>query len=224
MLSLLKRSPLFARMTEEEISYCLRCSGARAVDYQKGEAVFSMGEQPQKLFILLRGEVIVCRDFADGRRSIITTIAAPGEMFGEVFLFLTNHDYDNAAVVTVDAQILSLPKEYLYHSCEKSCGFHTLLISNMLSILAQKAYFLNQKLGVLSGHTLRQKISRLLLANVDSSGSVTLEMTRDSLAEYLNVARPSLSRELMKMKEEGLLALDGKEIKLLDIEVLQNNL
>ncbi len=45
-------------------------------------------------------------------------------------------------------------------------------------------------------------------------------MNREELADFLNAARPSLSRELMKMQDEGLIAIDRQEIKILDMEAL----
>ncbi len=94
----------------------------------------------------------------------------------------------------------------------------------MLSILAQKAYYLNQKLNILSSNTLRQKISKLLLRNSSKDGNVILKMNREELADFLNVARPSLSRELMKMQEDGLIKIDKNKIKIIDFNEMQNNL
>lgn len=220
----LKKSPLFAHMTEADIESCLKCSGSEIVTFKKDEAIFLTQDEPKKLFILLEGSVAICRDSFSGKRNIITTINQTGELFGEVFLFLDKHEYDNYAIAVSPAKILQMPKDYLYHTCGNNCKYHTLLISNMLSILAQKAYYLNQKLNIVSSHSLRQKIAKILLTNAAPDGNVSMKMNRESLADFLNVARPSLSRELMKMQEDGLIKTDGKKIKIIDFENMQNNL
>ena len=92
----------------------------------------------------------------------------------------------------------------------------------MLSILAQKAYFLNQKVQILSCATLRQKIARILLKNCRPDGKVLLAMNREELADFLNTARPSLSRELMKMQDDGLITIQKRDIFITDFDGLQN--
>ena len=190
--------------------------------YEKEQPLFLQEDIPKKLFVLVEGSVIICRDTAMGKRNVITTISRCGELFGEVFLFLDMNRYDNYSIAVERAKVLQMPKEYLYHGCEKNCQFHTVLISNMLSILANKAYFLNQKLQILYGGSLRQKIARLLLQNAVGDGRVQLKMGREEMADFLNVARPSLSRELMNMQKDGLIGLEGKKIKLIDKEGLQD--
>jgi CRP-like cAMP-binding protein len=203
---------LFAGLSKEEIQGCLTCSKAKIVTYGKKEMIFLQTDPADRLMILLEGTVVVGSDTKDGRRSIVATFDRPGELFGEVFLFLNRRTYDHYAQADTAAKVLQIPKEFLYHPCGKSCDCHSKLISNMLSILAQKAYFLNQRLQIMSCATLRQKIAAALLQNVSIDGKAVLTMTREEFADYLNAARPSVSRELMKMQEEGLLRIHQKNV------------
>jgi CRP-like cAMP-binding protein len=216
----IKKSLLFAEMTQEDIDKCLGCAGAKQIKYNKEEILFTPLDEPQKLYILLEGSITIFKDSASGKRSIITTVEEPGEVFGEVYLFLRKQ-YDYYAVATKPSVILEMPKHFFYYTCPSGCQFHQKLIYNMLSILANKAYYMNQKLQVLSGGSIRKKITKYLLEQVGDQNQVYLKMTREELADFLHIARPSLSRELTKMKEEGLLEAKGKKITLLDIEALE---
>lgn len=218
----LNHCPLFADMTSTDIENCLMCSRSEVVSYGREEIIFHQQDVPKKLYVLLEGSVAVCSDSVSGKRSIVTSFNRPGEMFGEVFLFLSQTEYGHYAQTAEPAKILEMPKEFLYHTCGKSCGYHTKLISNMLTILAQKAYYLNQKLQIMSCATLRQKIAKILLKHSAPDGQVSLPMNREEMADFLNAARPSLSRELMKMQEDGLLRIDKRKIFLTNIEELQN--
>ena len=222
MIEKLATSPLFKGMSLNDIESCLKCSGSSIVNYEKEQHIFMIQDEPNKLFILVEGSINICRDSIDGKRNIITTINVPGDLFGEVFLFIEKNKYENYAVAATNAAVLKMPKEYLYNKCTKNCGFHTLLISNMLSILANKAFFLNQKLNIVSSQTLRQKICKLLLNNASPEGEVLMKMNREELADFLNVARPSLSRELMKMQEDGLIEINKKKILIKDKQKIQN--
>lgn len=224
MLSTLKTCPLFANMTDEDINDCLLCSGSEVINYNKDESIFYQQDEPKYLYILLDGVVDVCSDTVAGKRVIITSINQKGEIFGEVFLFLNHKNYDNYAIAVVPSKVLLIPRSYFYHRCAKNCIYHNLLISNMLSILSQKAFYLNRKLQIMSSSSLRQKISRVLLQHVKEDGMVELGMNREELADFLGVARPSLSRELMDMQKDGLIKTNRKVIQILDQDELQQYL
>jgi CRP-like cAMP-binding protein len=222
MIDKLKGSPLFMGMTESDIERCLKCSGAEVLTYEKEELLFLQSDAPCKLMILLEGAIAICNDSVSGKRSIVTTVNQAGELFGEVFLFLNKHAYDHYAQAVTSSRVLTMPREFFFRTCGKQCTYHAQLISNMLAILAQKAYYLNQKLQIMSCATLRQKITKVLLRNLSNDGRVTLSMNREELADFLNTARPSLSRELMKMQEDGLIQMKKKEILILQLDELQN--
>ena len=209
-------------MTESDIERCLKCSGAEVFTYEKEEILFLQSDAPCKLMILLEGAIAICNDSVSGKRSIVTTVDQAGDLFGEVFLFLNKHEYDHYAQAVTLSKVLTMPRDFFFRTCGKQCTYHAQLISNMLAILAQKAYYLNQKLQIMSCATLRQKITKVLLRNLSDDGRVTLSMNREELADFLNTARPSLSRELMKMQEDGLIQMKKKEIIILQLEELQN--
>jgi len=209
-------------MTESDIERCLKCSGAEVLTYEKEELLFLQSDAPCKLMILLEGAIAICNDSVSGKRSIVTTVNQAGELFGEVFLFLNKQEYDHYAQAVTSSRVLTMPREFFFRTCGEQCTYHAQLISNMLAILAQKAYYLNQKLQIMSCATLRQKITKVLLRNLSNDGRVTLSMNREELADFLNTARPSLSRELMKMQEDGLIQMKKKEILILQLDELQN--
>ena len=86
----------------------------------------------------------------------------------------------------------------------------------MLMSFARNAYALNMRLRILSCPTLRQKIAKMLLVYNDRDMSKPINMTREGLAEFLGVTRPSVSRELMKMHDDGLIEIKGRKIYVLD--------
>jgi CRP-like cAMP-binding protein len=77
---------------------------------------------------------------------------------------------------------------------------------------------LSDKLYFLSFKTIRQKIANYLLKLPAKEGVVTLDRSQNSLAEYFGVTRPSLSRELANMQEEGLIEMERKTIRILNLK------
>lgn len=82
---------------------------------------------------------------------------------------------------------------------------------------------LNERISNLSQDTIRKKIASYLLLEYKKQKSLTiiLPYTRKKMAELLNVPRPSLSRELIKMKEENIIDFNKNEINILDIDILE---
>ena len=216
-----KRSPLFRGIPPEGISACLQCSDSKTTTYQKGEILFHTGDTPQYLFLLLEGCIAICRDSSGGERTMINVFQQSGQLFGEVFLFLQDQPYPCYGVAEQPSKVMEIPKMFFYKPCGKTCDYHTRLIQNTLSLLASKAYFLNQKVRLLSFPTLRQKIIAYLLQQEQANQMITLPMNREQLAGYLGVTRPSLSRELMKMQKESLIKIEGRTVAILQPEQLQ---
>lgn len=211
-------------MSASEIEDCLKCSKAQIKTIEKNEIIFTQLDSPKYLYVLIEGSVIVCKDSISGKRGIVANIGRSGDIFGEVYVFMEVIAYDYYSLANEKSIVLEIPRNFFYHTCSNGCNHHSKLIRNMLSILAQKAYLLSKKVQLLSSGSLKQKIAKYLLENQANKGSVIMTMNREEFADYLGVARPSLSRELVNMKEEGLITMKGKTIGLLDLEALENSL
>ncbi len=219
ILKMLEYNVLFKGLTSSEIETLLVCSQAKVVEYKKNQIIFSQMDPPKALYVLMSGSVSVCKDSPDGRRYIVTNIEEK-DIFGEVYVFLENTDYSYYVVVNSKSCVLEIPKDFFFHTCSKTCDGHSKIIKNMLGILAQKAYFLNNKVQLLTSGSLRQKIAKYLLENCNNTRYVQLNMNREQFAAYLNVTRPSLSRELIKMQEDGLIEVDRDMVKIIELDEL----
>lgn len=212
---------LFNNMSSEDVKKALTCSASKEQTFKKNSYLFHTGDTPTHMYILLDGEVQICKDTPNGNRLIMNTFSKPGVTFGEVYLFIKNKPYDFYVVTTKETKVLALPKNYFYQTCERGCHHHQIIIKNMLSILSEKAYFLNKKIQIIAAGSLRNKLAEYFLQNCNDQGVIVSAMTREQLADYLGVTRPSLSRELMKMREEGLVEITRKQIKILDFDLLE---
>ncbi len=211
-------SDLFKNLTKEEIDFFIKENKCLRRSLKRGEGVFSQGEIPNYLFILEEGSVVVENISENGNRSIVNRFSKPGTVFGEVYLYLPERFYDYSCVCDVDSTILAIQKTALVMSGDNFKN--SKVINNMLLILSEKAFYLNQKLLIQSGKTLREKLSRFFLSNSKES-SLELEFNREELADFLGVTRPSISREIMNMKRDGLIDVVGNKV-ILNKEMLEN--
>ena len=97
---------------------------------------------------------------------------------------------------------------------------------NMLSVVSEKAINLNRKVEYLAMKSLRAKLSRFLLEQYKKAGKTmfVMPLNRSELSDFLNVSRPSLSREMCRMRDEGIIDFYRSSVQILDEEALKKAL
>jgi len=209
---ILEKCELFNNVEQAKRSSILeRCGTIKT--YEKGAFVFEETDAPSKLYILISGKVAIFKDTMSGKRILITGIEHSGEMFGEIYLFLGCESYGMYAQAQEDSVILRLT-ETVFES--------RTLQNNMMHIFAKKAYAMNRKIKILGGSDIREKVVRYLFEWQGADGEIHGDLRREEMADYMNVARPSLSRELGKMQEEGIIRMEGRRILIADREKFES--
>lgn len=216
----LESSKLFQMITEEETQRILKCSKARMKQYPSGTYIFEQGGLPTRLFLLLSGQVQICKDFTSGKRDVLYLVEA-GNVFGEIFLFGDRKKYWYDAVAVTDVSVLEMPWDFFYHFCSNACDHHKQLTQNMLEILSEDNFKITRKLHIISTSSLRERIAIWLIDSMNENSVVELRMNREQLADFLGVARPSLSRELMRMQKDGLIEVSRKTIRICDRDAVE---
>ena len=211
----LKQNRLFSAMSASEIKSILGCLSAKRRQYQKGSIVFYSGDVIREIGIILSGSLhLISEDFL-GNSSLISRIAE-NDVFGEVFAGLSLPlSFD--VVAAQDCDILFLDINRVLTSCSSSCRFHQRLIKNLMELIAQKNLELSKKVEILSQRTIRKKLLKYLSSQKLShgSGSFDIPFNRQQLADYLSVDRSSMTVELCKMRDEGLLRFNKNHFELL---------
>lgn len=224
ILAYLKQCDLGKNMTDAQVYQLLDDSRIEFKTYRKNEFIFLEGDKPQKLYIFLNGKITIAKDTLAGKRILIVNIERAGEIFGEVYLFIEKQKYEMYAQAARDSNILEISNEVFLMTGREKTEAERILKHNLTCVIANKAYQLNQKLKVLGSDTIREKIVRYLFERQDIDGKIKGNLNRENMADYLNAARPSLSRELGKMSQEGVIELKGKEIIVLDQEEFESYL
>lgn len=217
----IEKNTLFHGIESGDLQRMLVCSKARMRTYRRGDVLFLQGDTPYYLYVLLTGKVALVRNLISGRKNIFFEVGE-GDVFGEQYFFNGEKSYWYGAEASARAEVLEIPMEFFSCFCNEACEHHRKLVQNMLNILAQKEWTTMQKMHILSPTSLKGRIAIWLLEEADGEGVVKLTMNREALANYLGVARPSLSRTLMKLQEERIIAVDKKEIRILNKDFLDD--
>ena len=218
MMDLIEKvnSLLFAGIKAEDLKAMLGCIGYHIGTFKKGDIVAFEEENIRHIGILLSGAVDMVKEDLWGNKTMLVRMRKD-ELFGETFAC----GEDNLSVVTFvvseDAKILFMPFDRVMHSCTMACVFHHRLIENMVSIIANKNRDLMRKVEVVSKRTIREKLLAYLSiqAQIQERRYFEIPLGRVELAEYLCVDRSALTRELVKMKEDGLIDYDKNCFRIL---------
>ncbi|MDO5147303.1 MAG: Crp/Fnr family transcriptional regulator [Eubacteriales bacterium] len=203
----IKQHPLFAGINPEDLSAMLDCLGYYTRSYKKGEIIILSEETVKCVGIILRGKVHMVKENDDGTQTLLVHMHQ-GELFGETFACGSNRSSRVTFWAASSSHVLFLPFYKILHICTNACIFHHRLVENMVRLLCDKNVQLMEKVEVSSRRTLRDKIITYLRLQAERQRTTTftIPLGRTELAEYLCADRSSLSRELKKMEEDGLIS------------------
>lgn len=215
-LELLETLALFDGINRNDIPVILNRLKSTASSYEKGEYIRLEGDAADFIGIVLEGEIHVLQDDYYGNRNINFSFHA-GDMFAEAFACAEAAELPVDILATSRAYILFLDRSMLFGECSKTCAFHSILIRNLLKIVAGKNMLLNQKLSYSSHKTTGEKIMAYLSdqAKLHHSSEFIIPFNRQELADYLGVERSAMSAEISRLQKQGRLITRRSYFKLL---------
>lgn len=217
-MAILRQSRLCRNLEEKELLNLMEQEGTVRT-YSRGERIFQETDRPDSVYMLLNGSVIIAKETFSGKRILLAQLEDPGALFGEVYVFMEKASYDMYVEALTQVSVLIMSSRIFTDREENSLSRK--LRENLLEVFAGKAYNMNRKLRILGSGSLRERIVRFLVECQDSEGQIHMNLSREEMADYLNITRPSLSRELGKMQEEGILELDRRQILVKDQEKME---
>ncbi|WP_235910628.1 Crp/Fnr family transcriptional regulator [Heliobacterium mobile] len=220
---LLSQCSLFQGIEPVVINEMLNCLEPKSCRYKKNDTIALAGEPFESIGVLLKGEALVIKETAAGHRSMMALLR-PGDLFGEIVVFSKNSAWPATVIAQEESQALFISRRKLTGQCEQSCTWHRTIIENMLRIISEKAMMLNKKVEYLTIKSMRGKLSTFFLEQHRKAGTTTfrLPMKRNELADFLNVSRPSMSREMARMREEGLIDFHLETVRIINAEALRD--
>ena len=191
----------------------------RTDEYKKGDIILGVGSIVTDIGLVLSGSVRI--EYTDlwGNKSILG-ITSAGGVFAESYACIPNEPMMVDAVANEDCRILSISVPKLFTPCP-ACGSQNRLIQNLVMISAEKNLQLSRRSMHTSPKTIRGRLFSYFSQQVSTQGSskIVIPFDRQQLADYLNLDRSALSKELGKMRDDGLIEFNRNifEIKI-DIE------
>lgn len=211
----LKNINLFGGFSDEDFSKLFKNIDYEISTYSKDSMVFIESTECDTLNIILSGNIRIQKIDSFGKVLVVVDFKE-GDIYGETLLFGQHNTYPMTGMSIMDTTVLFIPKDAVFYLCRNDDVF----LKEFLALLSLKSITLSSKLKEISLKTIRQKICELILLdyNKNKSLKIKLNMTKKEWADIMGVQRPSLSRELVVMRNLGLIDYDYNYIYVKNLE------
>ncbi len=207
-------SPLFRNLDESELNAMKIFSRMRNSAFMKGDVIFRTGDIADEIGIVQKGSVNIENIDLWGNKSILSNLTE-GQVFGETYA-LCREPMMVDAVAAENCEILFMNFNMLINNRNISQSWYSKILNNMLQVSVQKNLVLSGRIFCTSAKTIRGRLLIYLSSLSVKNGSTTFQVPfdRQQMADYLNLDRSALSKELGKMRDDGLIEFYKNTFKL----------
>ncbi len=210
--NLIENTTLLSTLSPEKIAFYLANGTFKVQTYAKNSIVHFEGDHCFKMELILSGKVVLVRIDESGNLLSIAEFYKD-DILGGNLLFSKNPYYPMTTTTLEKTIILEIEKNLLFTLLSESPIF----LSAYLEFVADHTILLGDKIKHYVNKTIRECVLEFLEyeSKHQKSNKIILNMTKQTLADKIGVQRTSLSRELSKMRNDGLIKYDSKSITIL---------
>ena len=187
--------------------------------YERKQTLYQEGKKPRFLFYLVKGKVKSFQSHSDGKE-YITNLYNDGDFIGYSAL-LENSQYDDSAIVIENSEIMAIPKDDFLHMIYSDIH----ISSKFIHIISKNVKEKEQRLLNLAYSSLRKRVATALIEITSKFHSqnqvMSIEISREEIAQYVGTATESLIRTLSDFKAEKLIEIKNGKVILNDTEKLK---
>ncbi len=213
-----RKNSVFCSLKTEELHDLSANKGCQ--QFSKGQTIFFEGARPTGIYCIYSGKVKIYKIRGDGKIQIVR-LAKKGDILGYRSL-LSGEMYKSSAKVMEDTLVCYVPKQYLFHLLKGNSDFSM----KMMELFARELMQAEEKITSMATKPVRERLAETLILLKDFYGlkadkeTLDVNLTRDDLASIAGTSMETVVRLLSDFKAENVLALNNKEIKVLDSKKL----
>lgn len=221
IISKLKKNEFFEEFTSDKIKELISNIRYSIKKYKKGEIIANEEEECNSLGLVLEGIIEIERIYPSGKQIVLKRLSE-GNVFGEALIFSRESNYPSTVVAFTECSIFYIKKEEIL----KLCTMEEKILGNFISSLSNKILMLNSKIKSISFKSVKHKVINFILEEVKEQNSHTIKLneSKEEIAEILGIPRPSLSRELMNLRNMNYIEFNRNTIKILNIHDLEEEM
>jgi CRP-like cAMP-binding protein len=196
---------------------------ARLIRLETNQLLFEHGERATRFFLVKSGYIKLYRLSPDGKEKVIEMIP-PRQTFAEAVMFMQHRVYPVNAQALEAVEVISFDNEVYMQSLRESP-------ENCFHILADLSMRLRGLVDDIDHLTLQNATYRLigflqqqLATRAHEPLSISLDIPKNILASRLSIQPETLSRILKNLVNMGIITVDGKTIRVKEVDKLHRYL
>ena len=221
IINKLQGNEFFNNLNNEEIENLISNIRYSVKSYKKGEVIANEEDTCNNLGFVVEGTIEIQRIYLSGKQITLKRLSN-GDVFGEALIFSKKSKYPSTVISFSDSNILYISKADIL----KLCTINEEVLGNFMSALSNKIFMLNSKIKSIAFKSIKHKVINFILeqAKIQKSETINLKESKEEIASSMGIPRPSLSRELMNLRDLNYIEFDRNVIKILKIEELEEEL
>ena len=204
---------LFQGISEKNQIKILKSLEANTFTYKKDSSILSTFKNQNIIGIVVYGYIQIIKTDYNGNITIIEKLE-DNSIFGTMFSNISNSEYQ--IVTKEESKIIIIDYDSILNKANDNSNSYTRFIQNLLKIIFTKVSEKNDRIEILTEKTIRNKLLKYFQITSKKNGSrnIYLPFTFTELAEYIGVDRCAMTRELKNLKEDNIIEIHDKIIKL----------
>ncbi|WP_394749376.1 response regulator [Spongiimicrobium salis] len=186
--------------------------------FKKGEVIYAEGTHSNRIYLIIKGVVKCHKMDADGKE-LITSLHRADDFLGFSSFMGNNPHQENASAVE-EVELAGISKIELKEILAK----HQDISIELLELLTENISEIKAQLLQMAYSSVRKKTAQTLLQFAEILNRRTedpIKISRSDLASVAGIATESLIRTLSDFKKEGLIAVEGRNIRIVALEALR---
>ena len=210
---------VFSVLSTEQIEILKKSNTSHS--FKKGEIIFKEGDKPTGLLWLSEGKVKIFKEGVGGREQIIR-MAKPVGFIGYRALFAEEHHHCTAVTIE-DSTICTIDRDTIYKLLRSNAD----LCLSIIKAFATELGFSNNRTVTLTQKHIRGRLAESLIFLKDTygfeedGGTIKIYLSREDIANLSNMTTSNAIRTLSTFAGEGVIGIDGRKIRIQDLQKLE---
>lgn len=186
--------------------------------FKKGDIIFEEGQNSNYIY-LIRSGTVKAHSLDEHGKELITSIYREDDLFGYT-TFNSNMPYQNFATALDDSELVGITRNEL----TKILNDNHDVAMDMLDLLSADLSGARAQLLEMAYSSVNKKTAATILKfaeKLNKKTSEAIKISRNDLASVAGIATETLIRTLSGFKKDGIIEIEGRNIKILDLERLQ---
>lgn len=210
---------VFSVLTPEQKELLQKSNTSQS--FKKGDIIFKEGDKPTGLLWISEGKVKIFKEGVGGREQIVR-MAKPVGFIGYRALF-AEENHHCTAVAIEDSTICTIDRDTIYRLLRQNAD----LCLSIIKAFATELGFSNNRTVTLTQKHIRGRLAESLIFLKDTYGfeddntTIKIYLSREDIANLSNMTTSNAIRTLSTFAGEGVIGIDGRKIKILDLQKLE---